>query len=119
MEPGFRRGDILFLGMGAAPLRAGDIVVFNIEGRDIPIVHRAIKVHERRRDASVSLLTKGDNNYGDDRVLYAPGQARSPPHPLPLSHRWNAAAAAADERASPDARPLPPPPAPPADDRSG
>ncbi len=44
MEPGFYRGDILFLHMGRAPVRAGEVVVFNINGRDIPIVHRAIKV---------------------------------------------------------------------------
>ena len=44
MEPGFQRGDILFLNMGTAPVRTGEIVVFNIDGRDIPIVHRVIKV---------------------------------------------------------------------------
>eukprot|EP00951_Prasinocladus_malaysianus_P015828 scaffold122120_cov35-Prasinocladus_malaysianus.AAC.2 len=59
MEPGFQRGDILFLNLGNKPVRTGEIVVFNIKGRDIPIVHRVIK---------------GDNNYGDDRVLYAKGQ---------------------------------------------
>ncbi|XP_044494933.1 signal peptidase complex catalytic subunit SEC11A isoform X2 [Mangifera indica] len=49
MEPGFKRG------------------------REIPIVHRVIKVHERQ-DGEVDVLTKGDNNYGDDRLLYAQGQ---------------------------------------------
>lgn len=44
MEPGFYRGDILFLNMGNKPIRTGEIVVFNIDGRDIPIVHRVIKV---------------------------------------------------------------------------
>ena len=44
MEPGFYRGDILFLNMGYKPIRTGEIVVFNIDGRDIPIVHRVIKV---------------------------------------------------------------------------
>eukprot|EP00967_Tisochrysis_lutea_P121495 scaffold200295_cov19-Tisochrysis_lutea.AAC.1 len=44
MEPGFYRGDILFLNMGKNPIRAGEIVVFNLDGRDIPIVHRVIKV---------------------------------------------------------------------------
>ncbi|KAH9576832.1 hypothetical protein CY35_01G184100 [Sphagnum magellanicum] len=43
MEPGFRRGDILFLHMSKAPIRAGEIVVFHVDGRDIPIVHRVIK----------------------------------------------------------------------------
>uniref|UniRef100_A0A0D3BML5 signal peptidase I n=1 Tax=Brassica oleracea var. oleracea TaxID=109376 RepID=A0A0D3BML5_BRAOL len=42
MEPGFQRGDILFLHMSKDPIRAGEIVVFNIDGRDIPIVHRVI-----------------------------------------------------------------------------
>ena len=44
MEPGFYRGDILFLYQPHAPLQAGDIVVFNTDGREIPIVHRVIKV---------------------------------------------------------------------------
>ncbi|KAH9666613.1 DNA-directed RNA polymerase III subunit RPC6 [Citrus sinensis] len=50
MEPGFKRG------------------------REIPIVHRVIKVHERQDTGEVEVLTKGDNNYGDDRLLYAQGQ---------------------------------------------
>lgn len=79
MEPAFYRGDILFLHLGSEPIRNGEIVVFNVEGRDIPIVHRVIRVHERHRPTSglipkVEILTKGDNNYGDDKVLYAQGQ---------------------------------------------
>ncbi|KMZ64088.1 Signal peptidase complex catalytic subunit Sec11 [Zostera marina] len=74
MEPGFKRGDILFLHMGKDPIRAGEIVVFNIDGREIPIVHRVIKVHERHETGEVDVLTKGDNNFGDDRLLYARGQ---------------------------------------------
>ncbi|KAF7152279.1 hypothetical protein RHSIM_Rhsim01G0073100 [Rhododendron simsii] len=74
MEPGFKRGDILFLHMGKDPIRAGEIVVFNVDGREIPIVHRVIKVHERQDTGEVDVLTKGDNNYGDDRLLYAQGQ---------------------------------------------
>ena len=47
MSPAFERGDVLFVSKDKkTPIRAGDIVVFNIKGRDIPIVHRAIKVHE-------------------------------------------------------------------------
>ncbi|KAL0025496.1 hypothetical protein WJX77_006303 [Trebouxia sp. C0004] len=74
MEPGFYRGDILFLNMGQQPIRVGEIVVFNIDDRDIPIVHRVIKVHETQPGGEVSVLTKGDNNHGDDRALYARGQ---------------------------------------------
>ena len=48
MEPAFFRGDLLFLGNDVQePIRAGEIVVFKIEGREIPIVHRVIKVHEK------------------------------------------------------------------------
>ncbi|KAL0358493.1 UNVERIFIED_CONTAM: Signal peptidase complex catalytic subunit SEC11A [Sesamum angustifolium] len=74
MEPGFKRGDILFLHMSKDPIRAGEIVVFNVDGREIPIVHRVIKVHERQDTGEVDVLTKGDNNFGDDRLLYAHGQ---------------------------------------------
>ena len=48
MEPAFFRGDLLFLANDVnEPVRAGEIVVFKIEGREIPIVHRVIKVHEK------------------------------------------------------------------------
>ena len=73
MEPAFHRGDILFLHMGFTPFRAGDIVVFKVADRDIPIVHRVLKVHETH-DGLPSYLTKGDNNVVDDRGLYAEGQ---------------------------------------------
>ena len=29
------------------PVRVGDIVVFKIDGREIPIVHRVLKIHEK------------------------------------------------------------------------
>ena len=64
MEPGFYRGDILFLNQPKDHLVPGDIVVFNTDGREIPIVHRIIKVHQKSEDGSdVSILTKGDNNW--------------------------------------------------------
>ena len=48
MEPAFYRGDLLFLtNYEEEPVRVGEIVVFKIEGRDIPIVHRVLKVHEK------------------------------------------------------------------------
>ncbi len=48
MEPVFHRGDLLLLTNYRDELiRAGDIVVFRTEGREIPIVHRVIKVHEK------------------------------------------------------------------------
>ena len=69
----FQRGDILFLNNSVDRVYVGDVVVFKIRDRDIPIVHRILKVHEKS-DGKVELLTKGDNNRVDDRGLYAPGQ---------------------------------------------
>jgi len=45
--------------MSKDPIRTGEIVVFNVDGREIPIVHRVIKVHERQDTAEVEILTKG------------------------------------------------------------
>eukprot|EP01090_Pellita_catalonica_P016837 TRINITY_DN4950_c0_g1_i1.p1 TRINITY_DN4950_c0_g1~~TRINITY_DN4950_c0_g1_i1.p1 ORF type:complete len:179 (-),score=16.59 TRINITY_DN4950_c0_g1_i1:25-561(-) len=73
MEPAFHRGDLLFLYMSDGPIRIGEIVVFKLEGREIPIVHRVLKVHEHE-DGQVEFLTKGDHNPVDDRGLYPPGQ---------------------------------------------
>lgn len=72
MEPGFYRGDILFLHQPKGPIHSGDIIVFNTDGREIPIVHRVIKVHEDKKGDPL-ILTKGDNNWGDDRSLYPRG----------------------------------------------
>lgn len=48
MEPAFHRGDLLFLtNYPEEPVRVGEIVVFKVEGRDIPIVHRVLKLHEK------------------------------------------------------------------------
>ncbi len=48
MEPAFYRGDLLFLtNCKEEPVMAGEILVFKVRGRDIPIVHRVIKVHEK------------------------------------------------------------------------
>ncbi len=73
MEPAFQRGDILFLNNNGDDIRVGEVVVFKIDGRDIPIVHRVLEVHERS-DGDLDLLTKGDNNKIHDRGLYKPGQ---------------------------------------------
>lgn len=74
MEPAFQRGDILFLNNAVHEVFVGDVVVFKIKDRDIPIVHRILKVHLDQETGKVELLTKGDNNRVDDRGLYAPGQ---------------------------------------------
>ena len=77
MEPAFQRGDILFLNNNYARVDVGDIVVFKIAGRDIPIVHRVLRVHAQPGAGGAlasDFLTKGDNNPVDDRNLYAVDQ---------------------------------------------
>lgn len=87
MEPAFRRHDILSLTMFEdEPITVGDIMVYKVRDKDIPIVHRVVKVHEQRvsssslnntaakDDDNLSVLTKGDNNDIHDRGLYRRGR---------------------------------------------
>ncbi|TGZ85213.1 signal peptidase complex catalytic subunit SEC11 [Ascodesmis nigricans] len=89
MEPAFQRGDLLFLwnrnlelnyaGPTPAPgstfggTKVGEIVVYNVKGKDIPIVHRVMRRHKGAK-TPLNLLTKGDNNYADDTELYPRNQ---------------------------------------------
>ena len=57
MEPGFQRGDILFLENNTEELIIGDVVVFKIKGRDIPIVHRVLSKYKR------CVVCCGDGDY--------------------------------------------------------
>ncbi|KAI1074046.1 microsomal signal peptidase 18 kDa subunit [Whalleya microplaca] len=74
MEPAFQRGDLLFLWNRnlAAETDVGEIVVYNVKEKDIPIVHRVVRKFGTGEHAR--LLTKGDNNAADDTELYARGQ---------------------------------------------
>ena len=77
MEPVFHRGDLLVLSNRKSAVDVGDVVVYNVKGRDIPIVHRVIKQHWKQDENGIEkqfLLTKGDNNPTDDIELYARGQ---------------------------------------------
>jgi signal peptidase I len=77
MEPIFYRGDLLVLSNRKQIVDVGDVVVYNVKGRDIPIVHRVIKQHwteNSKKGPKQFLLTKGDNNPTDDIELYARGQ---------------------------------------------
>lgn len=80
MEPAYYRGDILFLWLGQEPFRVGEVrsvefskkeetsahhqvVVFKIKGRDIPIVHRVLEIHQKFNATSdalpqMNMLTK-------------------------------------------------------------
>ncbi|MCJ1468226.1 Signal peptidase complex catalytic subunit [Pseudocyphellaria aurata] len=82
MEPAFQRGDLLFLwnrgmgggkGKGGEETRIGEVVVYNVKGKEIPIVHRVVR-RFGGGDTPLKLLTKGDNNLADDTELYAKGQ---------------------------------------------
>ncbi|KAK7626384.1 hypothetical protein IWX50DRAFT_676566 [Phyllosticta citricarpa] len=105
MEPAFQRGDLLFLWNRAMDTRIGEVVVYNVRGKDIPIVHRVVRrfgggmmgTQEEElngkelwrirvdwledhtlthpRPNPLRLLTKGDNNVADDTELYARGQS--------------------------------------------
>ena len=94
MEPAFQRGDLLFLTMSQKPIEVGEITVYQVPGTAIPIVHRVIETRETyvsslqspilsidrfhvsstnlmvRKNRGQLLLTKGDNNYDDDIMLY-------------------------------------------------
>jgi signal peptidase len=43
MEPAFQRGDLLFLWNRSPRAEIGEIVVYNVKGKDIPIVHRVVR----------------------------------------------------------------------------
>jgi signal peptidase len=43
MEPAFQRGDLLFLWNRDQRAEVGEIVVYNVKGKDIPIVHRVVR----------------------------------------------------------------------------
>eukprot|EP00127_Corallochytrium_limacisporum_P007513 Clim_evm35s253 gene=Clim_evmTU35s253 len=76
MEPSFYRGDLLLItNYDFEPLRVGESVVYKLPGRDIPIIHRIIKLHEVPDDpGSPLILTKGDNNeVHDRRGIYSRG----------------------------------------------
>ncbi|KAJ5616132.1 Signal peptidase I [Penicillium hordei] len=90
MEPAFQRGDLLFLWNRDTRAEIGEVLVYNVRGKSIPIVHRVVrtfpevegrvsakKVKEITVDTTPNthmLLTKGDNNSADDTELYAQDQ---------------------------------------------
>ncbi|XP_059957673.1 signal peptidase complex catalytic subunit SEC11A-like isoform X1 [Mesoplodon densirostris] len=78
MERAFHRGDFLFPASRVEDHPVGveeipEIVVFRIEGREVPIVHRVLKIHEKQ-NGHRKFLTKGDNSVVDARGLYKQGQ---------------------------------------------
>ncbi len=60
MVPIFHKGDILILtGAGEDGFKVDDIIVYSVRGRDIPIVHRIVKMNP-----DGTYQTKGDANDG-------------------------------------------------------
>lgn len=46
MEPAFQRGDLLFLWNRKENTEVGEVVVYNVMGKAIPIVHRVVRTHK-------------------------------------------------------------------------
>uniref|UniRef100_A0A7C5UU76 Signal peptidase I n=1 Tax=candidate division CPR3 bacterium TaxID=2268181 RepID=A0A7C5UU76_UNCC3 len=67
IKNGFRKGDVLVIkGVNENELKVGDVIVFDIEGQKIPIVHRIVDINQK-------ITTKGDHNpiidpWGVERV---------------------------------------------------
>lgn len=62
IQGGFERGDLLFI-EGVNPLmdvKVGDVVIFDVLGQSIPIVHRVVAINNS--DGGIYFTTKGDNN---------------------------------------------------------
>ncbi len=61
LRRGFNKGDILFI-IGANPekLKIGDIILFNSQNKENPVIHRIIKIEEK--DGEKIFTTMGDNN---------------------------------------------------------
>ncbi|KAH8811428.1 microsomal signal peptidase 18 kDa subunit [Xylogone sp. PMI_703] len=72
MESAFQRGDLLFLWSNPPRVNVGDVVVYEVKDKSIPIVHHVVRKFSNGPKAK--LLTKGDNNAADDTELYAKGQ---------------------------------------------
>ncbi|CAP71768.1 uncharacterized protein PODANS_6_7190 [Podospora anserina S mat+] len=78
MEPAFQRGDLLLLWNRNlfTETSVGEVVVYNVRDKDIPIVHRVISkfgtgfVIPRQWWLFMGIY----NNDSDDTKLYAPGQ---------------------------------------------
>ncbi|KAK8799307.1 hypothetical protein JH06_1235 [Blastocystis sp. subtype 4] len=74
MLPAYRRGDVLLIDNRFSELKIGDIVIYNIPGRDIPIVHRLHVINNPGNEEDAHYLTKGDNNRVHDQQLYQKNQ---------------------------------------------
>ena len=65
MEPAFQRGDLLFLWNRDKRAEVGEIVVYNVKGKDIPIVHRVV------RSFTSSAAIEASDKYAAQHTPYA------------------------------------------------
>lgn len=68
LKNGFHRGDVLVVkGVEEDDVEVGDVIIFDIRGQNVPIVHRVVKIKDEY------LITKGDHNtnYDPDCKLYS------------------------------------------------
>jgi len=76
MEPAIQRGDLVFLTLWNKNVVRGDITVYQLPRKEIPIVHRIVHSHsnaalpDKKGKAITTLLTKGDANPGDDIPIF-------------------------------------------------
>ncbi len=57
---GFVKGDVFVVkGLGSAKVKAGDILVYTVQGRGDPIIHRVVAINP-----DGTFQTKGDANFG-------------------------------------------------------
>ncbi|XP_044955409.1 signal peptidase complex catalytic subunit SEC11A-like [Hordeum vulgare subsp. vulgare] len=83
MEPGIKKGDMVFVhNKSNQPFHVGEIILFKVDGFELPVVHRVIEVHKHPDTGEIQVLTKGDNNSVDDRFLYPIGQQWLQPHDI-------------------------------------
>jgi len=85
MEPAIWRGDILFLWADkAVPYEVGEIIVYQIKGRSIPIIHRIVEVHRSldgssAADADTARDREAALNLPDGHPLTPDGKSSSMP----------------------------------------
>lgn len=75
MEPAFQRGDLLFLWNRSPTTELGEVVVYNVRGKDIPIVHRVIRtfpeVEEKtKRVKEITVYVETPSTVLWDRLSY-------------------------------------------------
>lgn len=70
MRPMLNKGDLVLVHGYYDVLDVGDIILFGINGFQVPFVHRVLEVHYSSDNQVISYLTKGDNNDHSDRRYY-------------------------------------------------